>query len=106
MRPAAKPAARNADLAHGSAAGRRNRRDYRLALSEFCAAVVEQGPVMIPLSCVEAIVPSRRVTDAATLAACSASPPTGAGVERESLHRLLKRHGLRSNEFKDDSSGS
>jgi len=29
-----------------------------------------------------------------------------AGVERESLHRLLKRHGLRSNEFKDDSSGS
>jgi DNA-binding NtrC family response regulator len=25
-----------------------------------------------------------------------------AGVERESLHRLLKRHGLRSNEFKDD----
>ena len=27
-----------------------------------------------------------------------------AGVERESLHRLLKRHGLRSNEFKDDSS--
>jgi len=29
-----------------------------------------------------------------------------AGVERESLHRLLKRHGLRSNEFKDESSGS
>ena len=29
-----------------------------------------------------------------------------AGVERESLHRLLKRHGLRSNEFKDDASGS
>lgn len=28
-----------------------------------------------------------------------------AGVERESLHRLLKRHGLRSNEFKDDTSG-
>ena len=27
-----------------------------------------------------------------------------AGVERESLHRLLKRHGLRSNEFKDDAS--
>lgn len=26
-----------------------------------------------------------------------------AGVERESLHRLLKRHGLRSNEFKDES---
>jgi len=26
-----------------------------------------------------------------------------AGVERESLHRLLKRYGLRSNEFKDDS---
>jgi DNA-binding NtrC family response regulator len=25
-----------------------------------------------------------------------------AGVERESLHRLLKRHGLRSNEFKEE----
>jgi DNA-binding NtrC family response regulator len=27
-----------------------------------------------------------------------------AGVERESLHRLLRRHGLRSEDFKGDAS--
>jgi transcriptional regulator of acetoin/glycerol metabolism len=42
------------------------------------------------------------VTERVTVGGNVTKAAARAGIERESLHRLLKRYGLRSNEFKEE----